>query len=80
MVSRRSVDKGELNMMRKMMITGMLLAALATLVTPLNAENEKPVEELTVRGIGGNKENGDIVVSPYPSDHSAVVATIKLAK
>ena len=36
-------------MMRKMMITGMLLAALATFVMPLNAENEKPGEELTVR-------------------------------
>lgn len=49
MVSGRNVDKGKLNMMRKMKITGMLLAALATFVTPLNAENEKPVEELTVR-------------------------------
>ena len=29
--------------------------------------------------IGGNKENGDIVVAPYPSDHFAVVATLKLA-
>jgi len=29
--------------------------------------------------IGGNKENGDIVVSPYPSDHRSVVATFTLA-
>ena len=30
--------------------------------------------------IGESKENADIVVSPYPSDHRAVVATITLAK
>ena len=54
MVSRRSVDKGELNMM----ITGMLLAALATFVTPLNAENEKPGEELTVRVMTYNALHG----------------------
>ena len=29
--------------------------------------------------IGANKENGDIVVAPYPSDHCAVVATFTLS-
>ena len=29
--------------------------------------------------VGENKENADIVVSPYPSDHRAVVATFTLA-
>ena len=28
---------------------------------------------------GESKENADIVVSPYPSDHRAVVATFSLA-
>ena len=45
-------------MMIKMMITGMLLAALATFVTPLNAENEKPGEELTVRVMTYNALHG----------------------
>jgi exonuclease III len=30
--------------------------------------------------IGEGKENADILVSPYPSDHRAVVATFTLAK
>ena len=30
--------------------------------------------------IGENKENADIVVTPYPSDHRSVVATITFAK
>ena len=30
--------------------------------------------------IGENEENADIVVTPYPSDHRAVVATITFAK
>ena len=28
--------------------------------------------------VGENKENADIVVSPYPSDHRAVIATFTL--
>jgi endonuclease/exonuclease/phosphatase family metal-dependent hydrolase len=30
--------------------------------------------------VGENKENADIVVSPYPSDHRAVVATFRLSR
>ena len=38
---------------------------------------------MVVGGVGGavigeNKENADIVVSPYPSDHRAVFATFTL--
>ena len=33
-----------------------------------------------VKVIGENKENADMVVTPYPSDHRAVVATFELAK
>jgi len=55
MVSGRSVDKGELNMMRKMMTTGVLLAALVAFATPLHAEpqklSEKPGEESVVADV-----------------------------
>jgi endonuclease/exonuclease/phosphatase (EEP) superfamily protein YafD len=30
--------------------------------------------------VGEDKEHADIVVSPYPSDHRAVVATFTLTK
>ena len=33
---------------------------------------------MTAKIVGENKENADIVVSPYPSDHRAVVATFTL--
>ena len=33
-----------------------------------------------VKIVGENKENADIVVTPYPSDHRAVVADFKLTK
>ena len=33
-----------------------------------------------VKIVGENKENADIVVTPYPSDHRAVVADLKLTK
>ena len=33
-----------------------------------------------VKIVGENKENADLVVSPYPSDHRAVVATLTLPK
>lgn len=38
---------------------------------------------LRIRGaqvVGENKENADLVVSPYPSDHRAVVASFEFAK
>ena len=38
----------------------------------------KGVEVNEVKIVGENKENADIVVSPYPSDHRAVVATFTL--
>ena len=31
-----------------------------------------------VQVVGENKENADIIVSPYPSDHRAVVAAFTL--
>ena len=71
-----------------------LLTIGLSLATPLHARpeklSEKPGEELTVRGnglqvtdakvIGENEEKADIVVTPYPSDHRAVVATFSLAR
>ena len=39
----------------------------------------KGLKVTNAKVIGGNNENGDIVVAPYPSDHFAVVATLKLA-
>ena len=38
------------------------------------------VQVTDAKVIGEKKENADIVVSPYPSDHRAVVATFTLAK
>jgi exodeoxyribonuclease-3 len=38
----------------------------------------KSVEVTDVKIVGENKENSDIVVSPYPSDHRAVIATFTL--
>ncbi len=38
----------------------------------------KYIELTDVKIVGENKENADIVVSPYPSDHRAVVATFTL--
>jgi len=38
----------------------------------------KGMEVIDSKIIGENEENADIVVSPYPSDHRAVVATFKL--
>jgi len=32
-----------------------------------------------VKILGENEENADIVVSPYPSDHRAVVASFKIS-
>jgi exodeoxyribonuclease-3 len=40
----------------------------------------KGIKVIDAKVIGESKENADIVVSPYPSDHRAVVATITLAK
>jgi exodeoxyribonuclease-3 len=40
----------------------------------------KGLKVIDAKVIGESKENADIVVSPYPSDHRAVVATITLAK
>ncbi len=40
----------------------------------------KGVKVTDAKVIGENKENADIVVAPYPSDHRAVVATLALAK
>jgi endonuclease/exonuclease/phosphatase family metal-dependent hydrolase len=37
------------------------------------------VEVNDVKIVGENKENADIVVSPYPSDHRAVIATFTLS-
>ena len=39
----------------------------------------KGVKVTDVKVVGENKEDADIVVSPYPSDHRAVVATFTLA-
>jgi alkaline phosphatase D len=39
----------------------------------------KGIEVTDAKVIGENKENADIVVAPYPSDHRAVVATFSLA-
>ncbi|MEN8716393.1 MAG: endonuclease/exonuclease/phosphatase family protein [Verrucomicrobiales bacterium] len=39
----------------------------------------KGVEVIDTKIVGESKENADIVVSPYPSDHRAVVATFTLA-
>ncbi len=36
------------------------------------------VEVIDTKIVGENKENADIVVSPYPSDHRAVIATFTL--
>ena len=33
-----------------------------------------------IRIVGENKKNADIVISPFPSDHRAVVATLELSK
>jgi exodeoxyribonuclease-3 len=38
------------------------------------------IQVIEAKIIGETKENADIVVSPYPSDHRAVVATFSLAK
>jgi len=38
----------------------------------------KYIELTDVKIVGENKENADIVVTPYPSDHRAVVATFTL--
>ena len=38
----------------------------------------KDIEVTGVKIVGENKENADIVVTPYPSDHRAVVATFTL--
>ena len=38
------------------------------------------LEVSDVKIVGENKENADIVVAPYPSDHRAVVATFTLTK
>lgn len=38
----------------------------------------KDIEVTDVKIVGENKENADIVVTPYPSDHRAVVATFTL--
>lgn len=40
----------------------------------------KQIEVKNVSIVGENKKNADIVVSPYPSDHRAVVATFILPK
>jgi hypothetical protein len=36
------------------------------------------LEVKEVKILGENEENADLVVSPYPSDHRAVVATFTL--
>ena len=38
----------------------------------------KHIEVKNVSIVGENKKNADIVVSPYPSDHRAMVATFTL--
>ena len=38
------------------------------------------IQVIEAKIIGEKKEKADIVVSPYPSDHRAVVATFSLAK
>jgi endonuclease/exonuclease/phosphatase family metal-dependent hydrolase len=40
----------------------------------------KHIEVKSMSIVGENKKNADIVVSPYPSDHRAVVATFMLPK
>ena len=40
----------------------------------------KGLQVKDVKILGENKENADLVVSPYPSDHRAVVATLTLPK
>ena len=40
----------------------------------------KGLQVKDVRILGENKENADIVLTPYPSDHRAVVADFKLTK
>ena len=40
----------------------------------------KGLEVKDVKILGENEENADLVVSPYPSDHRAVVATFTLPK
>ncbi len=40
----------------------------------------KGLKVTDVKIVGENKENADIVVTPYPSDHRAVVANFKLTK
>lgn len=40
----------------------------------------KGVKVTEAKIVGENKENADIIVSPYPSDHRAVVATFNVAK
>jgi len=39
----------------------------------------KGVKVTEAKIVGENKENADIIVSPYPSDHRAVVATLTLS-
>jgi endonuclease/exonuclease/phosphatase family metal-dependent hydrolase len=40
----------------------------------------KGIKLSEVKIVGENRENADIVISPYPSDHRAVVADFKLTK
>ena len=40
----------------------------------------KGLQVKDVKILGGNEENADLVVSPYPSDHRAVVADFKFTK
>ena len=39
----------------------------------------KGLEVKDVKILGENEENADLVVSPYPSDHRAVVASFKIS-
>ena len=39
----------------------------------------KGLEVKDVKILGENEENADIVVTPYPSDHRAVVASFKIS-
>ena len=39
----------------------------------------KGLQVKDVKILGENKENADIVVTPYPSDHRAVVASFKIS-
>jgi hypothetical protein len=46
----------------------------------LSTSKGKGLEVKEVKILGENEENADLVVSPYPSDHRAVVATLTLPK